>query len=44
MMTVKKVIDQNEKNLDQRGIQIMRIVIIHGDKGKKSKTFYLLYN
>lgn len=43
-MTVKKVIDQNEKNLDQRGIQIMRIVIIRGDKGKKSRAFYLLYN
>lgn len=43
-MTVKKVIDQNEKNLDQRGIQIMKIVIIRGDKGKKSRPFYLLCN
>lgn len=37
MTTVKKAIDQKEKNLGLHGIQITKIVIIHGDRGKKSK-------
>lgn len=37
MTTVKKAIDQKEKNLGLHGIQITKIAIIHGDRGKKGK-------
>lgn len=44
MMTAKKAIDQKGKNLDLRGIRIMRTVIIHGDRERKSKMPSSLHN
>ena len=43
MTTVTKVIGQKEKNLDLHGIQIMKIAIIHGDRGKKSKDIIITW-